>query len=240
MNIKEREEYTSLDNKGKLKAKSTIIKFCIILWGLGIIAFIIFAILNNIPIKIGDVITILFIAAIASKLLMRWLKIKRPFWKHSVTILTISIIFGLYSYYHAYWPIGDEEILTEDFMTSKGSIIVVHREKCKYYRKFFQEKEKFQDFAKGKNTMYCICVNRTDIDLLDSYSNKNQWKVKDEIIDDGMKGYYDISEDYDRFEEWYDKTKRGHNVFFAYDPRKREFHPISNKEIYEEYYKGRE
>ena len=210
------------------------------------------AVSNNYSIKMEDVFTILFGAVVAfvlcclagvflggiTELLMKLFKIHRPLIGFSITILFSCLLFSLYSCYCAYWPIGDEQILTEDFMTSKGRIIVVHREKCKYYRKFYQEKENFQDFVKGKNTMYCSCVNFDDIDLLDSYSNKNQWKVKDKIINEGMKGYYDISDDYDEFEEWYDKTKRGHNVFFVYDPRKKEYIPISSNEIYEEYYKS--
>jgi hypothetical protein len=252
MNFREWEEYTYLDSKGKLKIRPTAITFGIILWLLGAIAVTISAISNNSSIKIEDVFTMLFGAVVAfvlfciagaflgglSELLMKWLKIKRPFIGFSITLLFSCLLFGLYSCYRAYWPIGDEQILTEDFMTSKGYIIVVHREKCKYYRSFYQEKENFQDFVKGKNTMYCTCVNFEDIDLLDSYSNKNQWKVKDEIISDGMKGYYDISEDYEGFEEWFDETKRGHNIFFVYEPIKKEYIPISSKDIYEEYYKG--
>ena len=53
-----------------------------------------------------------------------------------------------------------------------------------------------------------------------------------------MKGYEDISEDYEGFKEWFDETKRGHNIFFVYEPIKKEYIPISSKDIYEEYYKG--
>jgi hypothetical protein len=253
MNIREWEDYTYLDNKGDLELKPTAITFGIALWIFAAIALTISVLTNHYSIEsFDDVFALFFLAIIGfvifclagvilggiSQILMKAFKIKRPLVSFCLSFIVAGVLFGLYSLYRAYWPIGEEQILTEGFMTSKGRIEVVHREKCKYYRSFFQEKENFQDFVKGKNTMYCTCVDDKDIDLLDSYSNKNQRKVKDKMIDDGMKGYYDISEEYDEFEEWFDETKRGHKIFFVYEPIKKEYISISSKEVYEEYYKG--
>lgn len=250
--IRDWEEITFYTYKGEHETKPFVISFAVLLWVPVVLSIVISAIIYKKTFEISDIFYLILFAGIAFGLcciagvflmlvcefIMKILNIRSPLKGIASTIVTLLFVFGCYSLYRAYWPIGEEQILKEDFESEsqKGIITVIHKERCKYYRGFYQDKENFQEYVKGKNYMYCTCVHPNDMDILDSYSKKNQWKVKDKIIKDGMQGYYDIGEDYDGFEEWYDETSRGYRVFHAYDVINGGYKRISSEEIQKEYY----
>lgn len=168
------------------------------------------------------------------------LNFENPWIKTAFIILSCLSLLAIYSAYKMYWPVGDEQVLFEKFASKKQNCIitVVHKKRCEHYHGWYQNKKDFQKYVKGINYMYCNCVNFRDIELLDAYSKKNRSSVAESIISDYEKseGGFDIDKEFDSFEEWYDDSDRGHNVYFGYDLSIGKYKKISSKDILEEYY----
>ena len=166
--------------------------------------------------------------------------IQSPIKGIALTLIVSLSLLGIYSAYRMYWPIGSEQILLEDFESKRQNCIitVVHKKRCEYYHGWYQNKEDFQKYVKGVNYMYCDCVDFHDMEILDAYSKKNRSSVADAIISDYEKseGGFDIDKEFDSFEEWYDESDRGHNVYYGYDLSTGKYKKISSKDILEEYY----
>ena len=139
-----------------------------------------------------------------------------------------------------YWPIGDEQVLLEEYTSNKQNCIItiVHKKRCEHYHGWYQNKEDFQKYVKGISYMYCDCVDLHDMEILDAYSKKNRSSVADAIISDyeKSKGGFDIDKEFDSFEEWYDDSDRGYNVYYGYDLSTGKYKKISSKDIIQEYY----
>ena len=162
-------------------------------------------------------------------------------WMRIALIIILCIFLGgIYFAYKMYWPVGDEQVLLEDFKSNAQNCIitVVHRERCEHYHGGFQQKENFRKYIKGINYMYCDCVDFHDIELLDAYTKRNKSSVIDAIISEYERshGDFDLDEKCTQFEEWYDESERGHNVYYGYDLATGKYKKVSSKDIIQEYY----
>ena len=251
--IKAWESNTFYSYKDEIEVKPLIIAFVLMIFVPILIFCVISLILRGISLKAEEwfyaifaILVLFFICCIPGVVLslvcgfiMDKFKI-RPIKGIVLTIFFAFVCFGGYTLYRMYWPIGNEQVLLEEFISKKQNcrIIVVHKERCRYFRGGFQEKENFQKFLKGKNYMYCYCVGFADIELLDAYSKKNCRSVGGEIISDyeRSEGGFDIDEEFEKFEDWYDDTERGHGILYGYDLLEKRYKKIHTGILMKEYY----
>lgn len=251
--IKDWEYNVFYDYEDEVEIKPLIITFSLIVFVPSLLFIILSAIIYNSTIDFNDClyfvlgIPILFFICCIPGVILSFVctfiicifKIG-PLKSILITLLSALVGLGCYSLYRMYWPVGSEQVLLENFTSESQNceIVVVHKERCKYFRGGFQKKEEFQKYIKGKNYMYCECVGIRDVDLLDAISNKNRSELGDKIISDfeNSRGSFDIDGEFYRLDEWFDDTYRDYTIYYGYDPNKREFKKINPDVIAKEYY----
>ncbi len=146
------------------------------------------------------------------------LKIKSPIKGIALFFMTLISCFILYSLYRAYWPVGDYQILREDFRLGErgGFVTIIHKKKCHYYHGFYQDKEDFKEYVKFKNHKYCTCLSRAETKILDAYTEENMYRFDES---DGA-----------------DSTHRGYDVYYCYDLYTKDYEILDVKKFKQEYY----